>query len=319
MFDWNDLKALLAVARGGSTLAAAKTLRVNQTTVARRIESLEADLGLKLFERGQGGSRLTETGLALIAEAEAVERASEGFTHQARALARGMAGVVRVTTNEVLANIALVPALSEFRRLYPGVTVDLVIGDAFLDIEKGEADVAIRGTSVLADSDLVSRKLADFEWAIYCSRDYAVRRGWPRVLAELNDHVLVGGEGALAPMPAMQWMMAKAPAAEVHCRSNSLTNLMVAAKAGLGLAPLPRLAADVDPDLFCCLEIDDFPSRVWVLTRADMRDVPRVRAFIDFLMPHFATNRRALIERGLQTQAAVAKAIAAARQEEAPA
>ena len=58
MFDWNDLKAFLAVARGGSTLAASKALGVNQTTVARRIESLEHDLGFKLFERGQTGHDL---------------------------------------------------------------------------------------------------------------------------------------------------------------------------------------------------------------------------------------------------------------------
>ena len=76
MFDWNDLKAFLAVARGGSTLAASKALGVNQTTVARRIESLEQDLGFKLFERGQTGSRLTEAGEVMIPDAEGVERAA---------------------------------------------------------------------------------------------------------------------------------------------------------------------------------------------------------------------------------------------------
>src|SRR4051812_10797850 len=79
MFDWNDLKAFLAVARGGSTLAASKAMRVNQTTVARRIEALEAALSLKLFERGQAGSRLTEAGEDLVAEAERMERAAERF------------------------------------------------------------------------------------------------------------------------------------------------------------------------------------------------------------------------------------------------
>ena len=78
MFDWNDIKAFLAVARGGSTLAASKALGVNQTTVARRIEALESELALKLFERGQTGSRLTEAGRDLVAEAENVERAAKG-------------------------------------------------------------------------------------------------------------------------------------------------------------------------------------------------------------------------------------------------
>ncbi|MET0272558.1 MAG: LysR family transcriptional regulator, partial [Phenylobacterium sp.] len=89
MFDWNDLKAFLAVARGGSTLGAAKALGINQTTVARRIESLEADLGLKLFERGQSGSRLTEAGRDLMGEAEKVEAAAGGFVNRASAHQRG--------------------------------------------------------------------------------------------------------------------------------------------------------------------------------------------------------------------------------------
>src|SRR5512144_496696 len=121
MFDWNDLKAFLAVGRGGSTLAAAKSLGVNQTTVARRIEALEAALGLKLFERGQAGSRLTEAGQTLIPEAEAVERACEGFSHQVQSLQRGMSGTLRVTVNETLANTFLAAALADFRRLYPDI------------------------------------------------------------------------------------------------------------------------------------------------------------------------------------------------------
>src|SRR5512141_2716795 len=97
MFDWNDLKAFLAVARGGSTLAAAKALGINQTTVARRIEALEAALGLKLFERGQAGSRLTEAGRDLMAEAEKVEQASAAFRSRASSHQRGLQGSLRIT------------------------------------------------------------------------------------------------------------------------------------------------------------------------------------------------------------------------------
>ena len=101
MFDWNDLKAFLAVARGGSTLAASKSLGVNQTTVARRVEGLEADLKLKLFERGQSGSRLTEAGRDLLAEGEKVERAAQVFESRAKAHQRGMAGSIRERGREI--------------------------------------------------------------------------------------------------------------------------------------------------------------------------------------------------------------------------
>lgn len=158
MFDWNDLKAFLAVARGGSTLAASKALAVNQTTVARRIESLEAALSLKLFERGQSGSRLTEAGRDLLAEGEKVERAALNFDSRAKAHQRGMAGSIRITCIEILANMAVTPAIGEFRRQHPEVQVDLMVTDQALDIEAGEADIAVRVVQTLPNSDIIAAR-----------------------------------------------------------------------------------------------------------------------------------------------------------------
>jgi DNA-binding transcriptional LysR family regulator len=315
MFDWNDLKAFLAVARGGSTLAAAKALGINQTTVARRIEALETAIALKLFERGQSGSRLTEAGQALIVEAEAVERATEGFGHQVNALQRGMSGTLRVTVNETLANTFLAAALADFRRLYPDIKLEMLVTDAFLDLTKGEADIAIRGTGLpsLPDSDLISRKLTDIEWGVYCSRNYAIQNGFPEVAEDLNDHLLIGGDAHLGRLPALQWMLEQAPRGRVHTRSSSLSNLVVSVKAGLGVAPLPHLNAAQEPDLLMCLDLPQMPSHVFTLWRPDMKDVPRVRAFIDFLTPHFAGARRALEERGRAMQADARRAVAEAR------
>lgn len=314
MFDWNDLKAFLAVARGGSTLAAAKALGINQTTVARRIEALETAIALKLFERGQSGSRLTEAGQTLIVEAEAVEQATEGFGHQVRALQRGMSGTLRVTINESMANTFLAPALADFRRLYPDIKLEMLVTDAFLDLNKGEADIAIRGTgATLADSDLISRKLVDIQWGLYCSRDYAIQYGFPTAPEEIGDHLLIGGDTHLSGLPALQWMMEQAPQGRVHTRSSSLTNLAVSVKSGLGVAPLPHLVGSQDPDLLMCLDLQDIPSAVFTVWRPDMKDVPRVRAFIDFLTPHFAGARRALEEKGRLMQEEARRAVAEAR------
>ncbi len=313
MFDWNDLKAFLAVARGGSTLTGAKALKVNQTTVARRIEALEAALGLKLFERGQAGSRLTEAGQTLIVEAEAVERACEGFGHQVHALRRGMTGSLRVTINEAMANIFLAPALGDFRRLYPDIKVDMLVGDEFLDLARGEADVAIRASDGLADSDLVGRKLTDVPFAVYCGVDYAIERGFPTCIDEVNGHWLIGGDGRLAGMPAVAWIREQAPRAEIHNRSSTLTNLVVAVRSGLGVATLPTLIADHEPGVMRCFDLPQFSSTIHVLTRGDMREVPRVRAFIDFLVPHFNTVRARVDETARRVQAEALAAVAAAK------
>ena len=193
MFDWNDIRHFLAVARTGSTLAAARELHVNQTTCARRIEALEAALGQRLFDRTRTGRTLTEAGRDLVPCAEAVEKAAVELAHQAGSHTRGLRGSLRVTTSEVLANLWLTPALVEFRRLYPDIQLELISGDRFLDLVKGEADVAIRATGRPNDAGCVIRKLASIPWAIYCSEEYAARYGKPNGPEDLNNHLLVGG------------------------------------------------------------------------------------------------------------------------------
>jgi DNA-binding transcriptional LysR family regulator len=299
MFDWNDLKAFLAVARGGSTLAAAKSLGVNQTTVARRIESLEHALGFKLFERGQTGSPLTEAGKALIPDAENVERAAIRFANQADGQMRGVSGALRLTTNEIVANTLVIPALVEFRKLHPDVQVDLVITDTVLDLENGEADIAIRTGQTLAVSDLVARKFADHDMALFCSRDYASRRGVPGSPDELKEHDLIDVTVNMGELPAATWMMRHSGGKAPVTRSNSLSSLVHAVKAGLGIAALPCTVGDPDRDLIRCSErIEEARSSSWLVTRRDLKETPRVRAFIDFMAPHLQSEIRRVEEIG---------------------
>lgn len=307
MFDWNDLKAFLAVARGGSTLSAAKALGVNQTTVARRLESLEAAVGVRLFERGQSGSRLTEAGGDLLDEAEKVERAAKAFGNRAQAHQRGTAGTIKLTCSELLANTWITPALGHFRRQYPEVQVEMVITDEPLDIEAGEADLAIRSGRALPPSDLVARKIAEYDFALYCSRDYAARAETPLSVEALKDHDLISCDTPQGLLPGVAWMLRQAGDKPPAHTSNSLTNLTHAVQAGLGVAPLGRLLADADPGLVRVSEtIEEARAASWIVTRRELKDTPRIRAFIDFLVPHVQADleaREAHI-RGLQQAAA---------------
>ena len=280
--------------------------------MARRIEALEASVGLKLFERGQTGSRLTEAGEDLLAEAERMESAAEAFGSRAAAHQRGLAGTLKITATEILANLAITPALGEFRQLFPEVKIDLIVTDLPLDLAAGEADIAIRSGIALPPSDLVARKLADYDYALYCSRDYAARRGLPASLAELKDHDLIGGDGAKIPLPGMTWMFEQAPGVEPANTSNSMTNLNIAVKAGLWIAHVGCLLADLEPDLVqCCPPIPDLRSGSWVVTRPELKDTPRVRAFIDFIVPHAAALRRSLEAKGAAMKAEKAAAVVA--------
>lgn len=304
MFDWNDVKALLAVARGGSTAAAARELGVNQTTVARRLEALERDLDMRLVERLQTGASLTEAGLGLVTECEAMERAAQALKQKVEAHRRGVSGTLRVTLSEMTAISGVTPLLGEFRELYPDVTLELVITDDLLDVEAGQADIAFRGASALPDSNLVARKISKTYWALYCSRDYATRMGVPASPANLVGHVLIGGTDEPQTIPGLRQILEQAPGVAPTLKSTSITNLIASVRAGLGIGPIPCLFGDADEDL-----IQVFPpppeslGYTWIITRPELKDAPRVRAFIDFFAPRISA-----LTKEFETRAAEARA-----------
>jgi len=303
MYDWNDLRHFLAVARTGSTLRASRALGVNQTTVARRVATFEAALGMKLFEKRQTGYVLTEAGEELCPAAERVEAEAMAFGNQTGAMRRRMSGVIRVTTNEGLANTVMVPALSAFRRLHPQVRVDLIVDERRLDLARGAVDVALRSGSRPTEAGLVGRRLTDIVWAAYCSRDYAEQHGHPDSVESLNRHALIGAEGPIEALGGWKWL-SQAAQAEVVARSSSVTNLLSAVKAGLGVTVLPCMLGDPEPTLVRCLgPIEGLQSEVWLLTRDDRRDVARVRAFTDFLAAHIAGMRHLMAGEAAPRQA----------------
>src|SRR5439155_16833492 len=124
MFDWNDLRFFLAVAREGSTLAAGKALRTSQTTVARRIAALERTLGLPLFEKRQAGYALTPAGEQLLERAAQVEFAAQSFSEEAASHGRDLNGTVKITTEEVYATVLLTPLLPELHELHPEIMIE---------------------------------------------------------------------------------------------------------------------------------------------------------------------------------------------------
>jgi molybdate transport repressor ModE-like protein len=305
MFDWNDVKALLAVARGGSTAAAARELGVNQTTVARRLEALERDLDVRLVERSQTGASLTDAGLGLVAECEAMERAALALRQKVEAHRRGVSGVIRVTLSEMIAAAAITPLLPEFHQLYPDVTLELVVTDAMLDLERGEADVAFRGARELPDSNLVARKVSETDWTLYCSRDYAGRVGLPAGPADLKDHVVIGGTDEPQTIPGLRHFLEAAPGVTPTIKSTSMTNLFASVRAGLGIGPMPSILADADPDLIQVFApLPNSRAGTWIVTRPELKDAPRVRAFIDFFVPRITALTRQYEERAAAGRAA---------------
>jgi DNA-binding transcriptional LysR family regulator len=295
MFDWNDLKHFLAFARKGSTLAAAKTLGVSQSTVHRRLAELEERLGRRLLERELAGYRLTELGEELRPFAERVEEAVAAFERHLVSSDKELTGTIRVTCPTTVADrLIRTPLIDAFHTRYPGLRIELVMSDQFLDLSTGEADIAIRAGEP-KDEALVGRTIAETPWALYASRSYFERHGRPERPKDIERHLVVAFDGAIANYPAARWLRSIAPRAPIAARSDSWPAVISAVKSGAGLVPMPVVLGDRENELVRV--IDDIPelaTKYYLLTHRDLHRTPRVRAFFDFVAAEIKAFRAML-------------------------
>ena len=284
MFEWDDVKYFLAVARHGSTLAAAKALTVNQSTVQRRITELERKLGRELVKRQATGYRLTEFGEEMLPYAEQIERAALAFEQRKATIERGEAGLIRVTCPEpIVYRIMKSSLLDRFHARYPKLRVEFVMSDQYVDLARGDADVALRSGDT-DDDVLVGRKIADSLWSVYASTDYVQRNGRPAALSEIIKHATVGFDGPMAANRAAKWLQAVAPNASVAARVNSVLGLVSVAKSGVAVVPMPIALGDAEPELVRLFEPVPELTRSWrILAHPDRRRTPAVAAFFDFI------------------------------------
>jgi len=283
MFDWNDLKYFLAVARYGSTIAAAKALNVNQSTVQRRLDELEKRIGRQLVLRQPTGYKLTELGQDMVTYAEHVERAVQAFERRLVASDTGLTGSVRVTCPEAVGvRLLHSPLIAKFNERYPGLRVEFLISDKVLDLAKGEADIAIRATAPF-DEALFGRTIAETPWGIYASKAYIERAGTITNVADIARHSVVLFD--IEQHVTKTWLQSVAPEARVAARCNSMTALLSAAKSGVGLTALPMTIGDSDTSLVLMLgPIPGLTTNFYLLMHEDMKTTPRVRALFDFFV-----------------------------------
>jgi DNA-binding transcriptional LysR family regulator len=286
MFDWNDLRYFLAIARGASTGAAAKALGVNQSTVQRRIRALEAALDRSLAERQAGGYRLTAHGQQLLAYAEQVEATVSALQRQSTTLDNRATGLVKLTTLVTVGQRIIKSGfLDAFHSGHPGITVELIMEQRALDLSKGEADIAIRGGVLDDDPELVGRKIAEVPWGIYASRSFVERHGQPSTPADIDGFSIIELVDEIESLPAARWMKKHAPKARVAARCSNVPSVHLAIKSGAGIAPLPSVYAAADDELVCVLgPLPELDYPMFLLAHRDLRKVPRVNAVFEFCL-----------------------------------
>jgi DNA-binding transcriptional LysR family regulator len=205
-------------------------------------------------------------------------------------------GTIRLTCPEpTVPRIAASGLLDRFHASYPGLAVEFVTSDRYLDLAKGEADVAFRSGEPV-DEGLVGRKICDSVWAIYASRSYVDQHGRPENLADLVRHPLIGFDGIMQNHRVAKWLPTVAPDARIASRSSSMLGTVSSVKAGVGIAPLPTTLGNAEDTLVQVLPPVEELTRSWyLLTTPDLRKTPRIAAFIDCVLDDIPALKAALV------------------------
>jgi DNA-binding transcriptional LysR family regulator len=285
--DWEDVRYFVALARRGTLSATARDLRVNHATVARRVASLEAAVGHPLFDRRADGYALTADGKAVLDEARAMDEAALSVLRRLDA-GTELNGLVRLAIGRVLAERFLIDRLRAFHARYPAIDLEIIGGSRVVSLARREADLALRYGSP-KDSDLIARRVATIGFGLYAAPGYRdkIDAGAPPAFIGFDDESDYIAEAA--------WLAQQFGERRFSLRTNSQTTQAAAARAGFGIALLPRYLAAADPDLVPVSLAARLPEReVWLIIRRDLRNVPRVRALADYLAEVFRRDQRLL-------------------------
>ncbi|GAA6209417.1 LysR family transcriptional regulator [Cognatishimia sp. WU-CL00825] len=275
MMDWNDLRFVLETARHGGTSGAARVLGVNHATVARRITAAETALGARLFERLPSGYVPTEAGLDAVRIAEEMADKEAELDRRIGARDSELKGVLRVTASELLFQRILAPICRDFIAAHPEIDLRLVATNDPVNMAQREADVAIRFSKKPPDT-LVGRRLLDTNGGVYAT---------PELIA--NDP---GGSAPLDWIRFAHWpgpppeVKAVRPNLKVQLTVDDMIAALGAVRAGIGATRMACFLGDTDPQMQRVPGMPLFEFRsLWVLTHADLKHVPRIRVFMEFV------------------------------------
>jgi DNA-binding transcriptional LysR family regulator len=305
--DWDDLRFFLAVAAAGSLSAAARELAVNTTTVLRRIGNLEAALEARLFERLRSGYTLTQDGTRLLQSLEPVDTSLSSLQRDFQADSGAYGGVVRLSASDVVAGGLIGPAVPNFLKTAPDITLD-IITDPSLSGPGGaprvmnvlrDVDIALR-LARPTHGDMLARKLCDVAYGVYATPSYQAKFGPINSAGDLTGHQVVAFSEEERPLGPVWWLSRAEKNAKVVMRASSVATRLNAILGGEAVAALPCFIAHqqtalvqlVGPELVGNLEL-------WLLTRADLARLGHVRTVMDFLIQQVGEHTPALAGRDM--------------------
>jgi DNA-binding transcriptional LysR family regulator len=285
--QWDDLKVLLALSRGGSVAAAARELQVDNSTISRRLAALEEAMGAQLLIRGGRDFSWTCEGRAAVQTAQTMEDAVAAALRTVRGAKQELAGTVRVAVVPSLLPNLVKHLLPGLREAHPALKVELDGSYHRADLAHGEADLAVRMARP-EERDLVARRAFELGWFVYGAHSYLARAGCPASHEDLRQHRLVLYLPRMHSVAPLRWMEQYHGDDREATRVDSMDLACNLVTAGEGLAVLPTFVGDRVAALTRV-----FPERVgvntgWIVYHESVRDSARVRAVADALARYLA-------------------------------
>ncbi|MGB0565907.1 MAG: LysR family transcriptional regulator [Alteromonas macleodii] len=280
--NWDDMRLFLGLARNGRVAIAAKGLRVDPTTLIRRVKKLEDSLNCKLFELTKKGYVLTTHGSELVTY---IEKAEHYFLEAQNELGderSHLAGTIRVSVSEGFGSWFLAPLLPDFKKQYPGISIELVATSGFLNLNKREADMAIL-LEKPSKGLLVTQKLTDYNLYLYTHQSL-ISDNEPRTLQELTAFNLVSYVPDLVYAPQLKFIEETALSQLSALRSTSINAQYQMLVNGAGVGILPKFMAETQPGLVRLIENEIHIKRTfWLATHKETHSQARFQVFTKWL------------------------------------
>ncbi|MEH3136123.1 MAG: LysR family transcriptional regulator [Mycolicibacterium neoaurum] len=283
MLSADNLRYFLEVARAGRLSDASRVLEVDHTTVGRRITALERSVGERLFDRAPSGWRLTEAGKRMMPRAEAVESAVMAAYDVQGATPDVLTGSIRITATDGFGAFIIAPHLVELKAAHPRLSVELVTATVHNAVSERHFDVAVtleRPTSRAVRSDV----LCHYDLGLYATAEYLENHPPIAKVSDLRAHTLIWYVNALMDVEPLRILDELPHVQTVDAQISNITGHWLAARSGLGVAPLPAYIANGDERLIRVLPGAFSVRRMyWLVVPRELERLERVRTVCAFL------------------------------------
>ncbi len=287
--NWEDLKIFLNVYRSGNITNAAKKLKLDDSTVSRRIAQLEVCLGHRLFARTRNGMTHTKFADDVVEQLEQVERGIQGLADVALP-EKEVTGTVRVAMMEGIGSLYLANKFKPFFAKFPNIRIELVTSSNYIKVGYREADLFLSFFKQTGKG-IVCEKVGEFVLYLYATQEYLDQHGTPKSASDLAQHQFVTYIDDLIQMDTVRWLDEVIKTPESQVTSSSMVAQIAFASSGAGLGLFPKFSIPKGSELVPVMtDVVQVKREIYISAQSDLMTVERVEQVHRFIKSIFTSD-----------------------------